>query len=255
MAPREIDIRDLKIFDRKQITNAKIELSEDEGFQREMKQRGVSIDELFKTTYPLKYLGIELHNNGKNNGTNNAKSRFDLSDVLRIALRPRSMDGTSKGLRLSNHRMAFIERFPDVDALLQSKRMYQSAVQADVSTEASFRESRYAKDVRVALKLLEDYVKIPIRISLEVLRKGLAAFRNGHRPGMSAHGWARARLTSFCMKGCTHYFPDHKLVEQCPEKKTIHFWKGLPCLCKKPSQCENPGKRTPSNTLARRPGK
>lgn len=64
MAPRVIDIRDLCIFDRKQIRNAEMELSNDKGFQREMKQRDISIDELFKTTYPLKYLGIELHNNG-----------------------------------------------------------------------------------------------------------------------------------------------------------------------------------------------
>lgn len=165
--------------------------------------------------------------------------------MLRIALHPRSMDGASKGLRVSEHRKRFIERFPDVDALLGGRRLYEEAREPLSTIE--FTKSRYAKSVLPALLRLEDEAGIPATgVAMEVLRKGLAAYKSGHRPGMTAHGWARARLTSFTMKGCTHWFPDHLLVEKCPPR-TKRMWKGMPCLCRKASQCGSYGKRTPSN--------
>ena len=227
-------------FSKDEVAAAKQELKEDRAFQKELSKHGLTFDDVLRTTYPLKYLGIELADGGR--------PRFSLSDTLRIALHPRSMDGASKGLHLSKHRKKFIEQFPDVDALLSGRSLYRSAPLADLGSASRFKASKYAEQALPALARLQEYIALPTPIALEVLRKGLAAYKHSHRPGMTAHGWARARLSSFCMKGCTHYFPDHKLAATCPAK-THAFWARLPCICPKPSQCRHPGMRTAANSV------
>ena len=222
------------------LRRARKELAGDAAFQHELKRRGTSVDALLTTTYPLKYLGIELGQKGSR------RTRFSLATALRIALRPRSMDGASEGLRMSNHRRAFVERFPDVDAALSTRVLFDLGPGTDVSSVQVFVASEYAAAAAPALDVLSDEIGVPVSIALRVLRKGLAAYRRGHRPGMSAHGWARARLTSFVMKGCTHFFPDHELVNECPQR-THDFWDRLPCLCRKRAQCDKPGRRTRAN--------
>jgi hypothetical protein len=231
-----VDLREY--FSEKQVAEARRELADDHAFQREMHRHGMELDDLMTTSYPLKYLGIELGDDGR--------SRFDLATVLRIALRPRSHDGASKGLRVSTHRKAFIERMPDVDAMLNARKLYTYGRGAPIDDAPAFVKSAYAEAVKPALGRLEQYTGIPARVSLQVLKKGLAAYKKGHRPGMTAHGWARARLTSFTMKGCTHYFPDHLLVAECPARSR-KFWSSLPCLCPKQGQCGHPGRRTSAN--------
>lgn len=223
------------------------ELKADPQFERDMKRRGLSWDDegaVFTTTYPTKYLGIEADGN----------HRFPLQTTMRIVMRPRSNDGASKGLRFSPHRKAFVEAFPDVDAALSLQALFDAAPEADLGSETAFRRTEYVKLARPALRRLQRATGIPLHIALRVLRKGLAAYKppGGHRPGMTAHGWARARLTSFVFRGCTHYFPDHLLVKACPEKAQ-QFWKRLPCLCHKPAQCSKFGKPTPANQKARSP--
>tara|TARA_B100000683_G_scaffold153993_1_gene148846 strand:- start:2720 stop:3436 length:717 start_codon:yes stop_codon:yes gene_type:complete len=230
------DLRDF--YSASEVASARAELGKDDEFQKKLRRNGVVLEELFVTTYPLKYLGIELADRGR-------KPRFPLVDALRIAVQPRSMDGASTGLRVSPHRRAFIEHFPDVDALLSGSRVYEAAPRTPLGLRR-FKTDGYAALVRPALVRLEEHVGIPVDVSLEVLRKGLAAYKNGHRPGMSAHGWARARLSSFTFRGCTHFFPDHLLVEKCPPR-TRRFWAALPCLCRKRSQCDRYGVRTASN--------
>lgn len=231
--------RDIRsFFTEREIAAAKKELEADKGFQKDLKRLGKPLDAMFVTEYPLKYLGIELGEKGLH--------RFPLPTVMRILVRPRSMDGASKGLRLSPHRMAFIERFPDVDAALSLARLFEVAPATDLTSAAAFSRSEYANLARPALRVLEERISLPPKVALEVLRKGLAAYRRGHRPGMSAHGWARARLTSFVMKGCTHWFPDHLLTREAPPA-THEFWKDIRCLCRKREQCGHYGKRTRAN--------
>lgn len=231
--------RDIRtFFTGKEVADAERELGADKGFQKDLKRLGASLDKLWVTEYPLKYLGIELGEGGRH--------RFPLSTVMRIVVRPRSMDGASKGLRLSPHRMAFIERFPDVDAALSLARLFDEAPKTDLSSAASFGRSAYADRTRPALRALEEHISLPPKVALEVLRKGLAAYKSGHRPGMTAHGWARVRLTSFVMKGCTHWFPDHLLTRETPPA-THRFWKDIRCLCRKREQCGHYGKRTRAN--------
>ena len=246
-------VRDLRDFyPASEVASALKELAKDPAFQTELKRAGKrDASELLTTAYPLKYLGIELREKGR--------ARFPLATALRIALRPRSMDGASEGLRLSVHRKAFLERFPDVDAALSARALFAAGPKAPTSSttfasgprpttrsSTTFAASEYAALAQPALERLRALTGVPVATALEVLRKGLAAYRSGHRPGMSAHGWARARLTSFVMKGCTHFFPDHKLARACPER-TQAMWRDMPCLCRKTSQCGAYGKRTRAN--------
>ena len=239
-ASKKVDLR--VYFSKEEVSEALAELKKDKNFQKELRRHGVGVDDLFSTSYPLKYLGIELSEGGA--------SRFSLADVLRIVLRPRSMDGASQGLKLSVHRKAFLERFPDVDAALSSRALFDASKDAPLDDAVAFRTSAYATAAKPALDRLRTYTGIPVRTSLAVLKKGLAAYKKGHRSGMTAHGWARARLTSFVMKGCTHFFPDHKLALSCPAK-TQTFWEDLDCLCGKADQCGQYGKQTAANAKHR----
>lgn len=76
---------------------------------------------------------------------------------------------------------------------------------------------------------------VPLEILQQVYDRGLAAYRTGHRPGATQGQWAAARVHSFLVKGCTHFFPDHKLVAEAKERSARarkHF-DALGCACKK----------------------
>lgn len=76
---------------------------------------------------------------------------------------------------------------------------------------------------------------VPLDILQQVYDRGLAAYRTGHRPGATQGQWASARVHSFLVKGCTFYFPDHKLAAQAIERSKAareHF-DNVQCLCHK----------------------
>lgn len=230
------DVR--RFYTARQAREAEEELRADPEFMRSLQKRGVELRDVFKTSRPLKYLGIELGDGGR--------TRFPLADVARLVLHPRSKDGDTHALHRSVHRRAFARRFSDVDALLGARRLFDAARDAPVSDARAFARSRYARQVRPALERLEEQTGVPVRVARDVLKKGLAAYKRGHRPGMSGHGWARARLTSFVTRGCTHFFPDHLLAKECPAR-TWRMWRRMPCLCGKPAQCGQYGRRTAAN--------
>lgn len=232
-------------YPRREVREATRRLARDPRVRRHMAAHGQRrVEELFWTERPLKYLGIEL-------GTDEPP-RFSLDEAVGLLLAPRSADGASRGLRRSRHREAFREAFRRVDEALSREGLKALGAAADVVAEA-WPRSRYVAAVRPALRRLQGAIGLPWRIAAEVLRKGLAAYRRSHRPGMSAHGWAVARLTSFVMKGCTHYFPDHRLVEAALEAappKLAKFWAARRCLCPKQGQCRRPGRATRANAIA-----
>jgi hypothetical protein len=235
--PAERDLRDF--YTEAEVASAARKLKRDQGFQELLRKRRKVLRDAYKTSYPLKYLGIEIKQRSH---------RFPLDVAVKIALQPRSMDGASKGLRYSVHRRAFIERFPDVDALLSDDALFRLGPKANVESAATFAASEYGERAKPALARLQRQLGLAPSISLQVLRKGLAAYKSSHRPGMSAHGWARARLTSFVMKGCTHFFPDHLLAARA-SPRVQEFWKGQTCLCAKKQQCSKAGVRTRANAL------
>lgn len=86
-----------------------------------------------------------------------------------------------------------------------------------------------------SLKEKSEATGVPLDILQKVYDKGLAAYRTGHRPGATQGQWAAARVHSFLVKGCTFYFPDHKLAAEAMQRSAQarqHF-KRVDCFCHK----------------------
>ncbi len=65
------------------------------------------------------------------------------------------------------------------------------------------------------VKSLEDRAKVtgvPVKYLLKIAQKAKAAWRSGHRPGMSQYEWVYPRLSSYLLCGKAHYTADAKLV-------------------------------------------
>lgn len=69
---------------------------------------------------------------------------------------------------------------------------------------------KYGTDVR-SLPQISKATGIPLSVLKTVYRRGLAAWRTGHRPGASPQQWAYARVHSFVVKGKTYYTADSDL--------------------------------------------
>jgi hypothetical protein len=66
-------------------------------------------------------------------------------------------------------------------------------------------------------KSLEERSKVtgvPVKYLDNVFRRGSAAWRTGHRPGMSQEAWAYPRVSSFLLCGKAHYTADSDLVRK-----------------------------------------
>ena len=55
---------------------------------------------------------------------------------------------------------------------------------------------------------------VPLKHLDHVYRKGLAAWRSGHRPGAGQAQWGYARLSSYLLCGKAHYTADADVVRQ-----------------------------------------
>lgn len=56
-------------------------------------------------------------------------------------------------------------------------------------------------NVDTALKNKAEKTGMPVRTLRAVYNRGLAAWRTGHRPGVSQHQWAMGRVNSFLVGG------------------------------------------------------
>lgn len=70
-----------------------------------------------------------------------------------------------------------------------------------------------------ALKNKAKASKIPLGILRQVYNKGMAAWKTGHRPGVSQQQWAMARVNSFIMGGKTTKMADKSLWERAKKAK------------------------------------
>ena len=64
-------------------------------------------------------------------------------------------------------------------------------------------------------KTLEERSKVtgvPVKYLKTVYNRGMAAWRTGHRPGMSEQAWSYPRVSSYLLCGKTHYSTDSDQV-------------------------------------------
>ena len=81
-------------------------------------------------------------------------------------------------------------------------------------TKTSSYTQRFRKRYGPKVKSLPEISKatgIPLKTVKTVYKRGLAAWRTGHRPGASPQAWGYARVHSFATKGKTYYTVDKDL--------------------------------------------
>ena len=72
-------------------------------------------------------------------------------------------------------------------------------------------------------KSLDDKSKatgVPLKYIDHVYRKGVGAWRTGHRPGAKAQQWGYARVHSFLLCGKTHYTADSANVRRAKKESS-----------------------------------
>jgi len=76
-----------------------------------------------------------------------------------------------------------------------------------------------------SLKQRSQVTGVPEKYLLQVYNRGMAAWRTGHRPGMSQAAWSYPRVSSYLLCGKTHYTADADLVRQAKnESATARKW-------------------------------
>ena len=71
---------------------------------------------------------------------------------------------------------------------------------------------------------------VPEKFIEEVYNRGMAAWRTGHRPGMSPQAWSYPRTSSFLLCGKTYYTADADLVKAAKaESKSAQKWWSKTC--------------------------
>jgi hypothetical protein len=76
-----------------------------------------------------------------------------------------------------------------------------------------------------SLKQRSNVTGVPQKYLQEVYNRGMAAWRTGHRPGMTPQAWSYPRVSSFLLCGKTHYGPDSDVVRNAKHhSKTARKW-------------------------------
>lgn len=69
-----------------------------------------------------------------------------------------------------------------------------------------------------SLEQKSDATGVPLRFLREVYRRGMAAWRTGHRPGATEQQWGYARVHSFLLRGTTYYTTDSDIVKRAKQE-------------------------------------
>lgn len=102
-----------------------------------------------------------------------------------------------------------------------------------VYTTTFFR--RYGRS-HTSLPSKSEATGVPLDIIRTVYRRGMAAWKGGHRPGASQQQWAYARVHSFLVLGCTVIGPDFDLFERACDEMSLYNlrkWLSYPVECPK----------------------
>ena len=116
-----------------------------------------------------------------------------------------------------------LKYFRGLETLGQVETRYKKMLRRDYrrfktdkgqKTKTSSYTQRFRKRYGPKVKSLPEISKatgIPLKTVKTVYKRGLAAWRTGHRPGASPQAWWYARVYSFATKGKTYYTADKDL--------------------------------------------
>lgn len=75
-----------------------------------------------------------------------------------------------------------------------------------------------------SLKSYSEVTGVPLKFIKGSYRRGMAAWRTGHRPGATAEQWGYARAKSFLLCGKTHYTTDADLTRKSMKTQKARSW-------------------------------
>lgn len=84
-------------------------------------------------------------------------------------------------------------------------------------------KSREPASWKASLRKKSEQTGIPYDILDKVMRRGMAAWRTGHRPGVSQVAWGLARVNSFAVGGKTYWTTDRDLARDLYQRKKLYF--------------------------------
>lgn len=142
-------------------------------------------------------------------------------DQVNEAVKPSYLDfkGSSKKAELKKEMKREIKRFKDMPhddpaaypddwtadkkykAELKKKGKELPVSKHTEKFKQLYGEQLTESNVDTALKNKAEKTGVPLRFLKRVYKKGLAAWRTGHRPGVSQHQWAMGRVNSFLVGG------------------------------------------------------
>lgn len=106
----------------------------------------------------------------------------------------KELPGDTKGKKLlkkSKHTKAYDELYNEAANPIINEEVEQSTDRSPIGDSA----------IETGLKNKSDDTGVPIGILRAVMRRGLAAWKSGHRPGAGQQQWGYARVNSFLTKG------------------------------------------------------
>lgn len=102
----------------------------------------------------------------------------------------------------SNHTNAYHKKFgKDEDYVWESIEEDYLLEADDSDKQSTDRGPIDDKDLETGLKNKSKETGVPMGILRAVMRRGMAAWKSGHRPGIGQAQWAYARVNSFLTKG------------------------------------------------------
>lgn len=100
----------------------------------------------------------------------------------------------------------------DREGIRKSRYTLQYQGLYGVERESNPRDSADPPSWLVALENKAQETGAPLWALIAVYRRGLAAWRTGHRPGANAFAWGMARVNSFLVGGKTFHGPDRDIA-------------------------------------------
>ncbi len=147
------------------------------------------------------FKGISKSTSDKKKAQMDKQAKMDDDDPEAYKEMPGDTKG-KKNLKTSQHTKNYHDKFGKNENYVWESEDENSLLEADDDDKQSTDRSPIDNDaVETGLKNKAKESKCPIGIIRAVFRRGMAAWKSGHRPGAGQEQWAYARVNSFLTGG------------------------------------------------------
>lgn len=163
--------------------------------------RYIKTFEIFLTENDAYYKGVSKSTADKKKSQMAKQASMDDDDPEAYKEMPGDTKG-KKNLKTSKHTKKYHELFGKDENYSWEDIDESALLEADDEEKQSTDRSPIDDDaVETGLKTKGKETGVPIGILRAVFRRGMAAWKSGHRPGAQQNQWAYARVNSFLTKG------------------------------------------------------